>query len=58
MGELVPLVESYGVNVRMNKPTTVVKNVYTTSIGTSGGETLESKAGGTDVLCKCVIHFN
>ena len=33
-----PLVESYGVNVRMNKPTTVIKNVYTTSIGVNGGE--------------------
>ena len=22
------------------------------------GHTLESKAGGTDILCKCVIHFN
>ena len=29
MGTLVPLVESYGVNVRMDKPTTVIKNVYT-----------------------------
>ena len=38
MGELVPLIESYGVNVRMNKPTTVIKNVYTTSIGVNGGE--------------------
>ena len=42
MGELVPLVESYGVDVRMNKPTTIVKNVYTTSIGVNGGETLDS----------------
>ena len=38
MGELVPLVESYGVDVRMNKPTTIVKNVYITSIGVNGGE--------------------
>ena len=22
------------------------------------GHTLESKVGGTDVLCKCVLHFN
>ena len=33
MGELVPLVESYGVNVRINKPTTVVKNVNTIQPG-------------------------
>ena len=38
MGELVPLVESYGVDVRINKPTTIIKNVYTTSIGVNGGE--------------------
>lgn len=36
MGELVPLVESYGVNVRVNNATTIVKNVYTTSIGVNG----------------------
>ena len=52
MGELVPLVESYGVDVRMNKPTTIVKNVYTTSIGSSVGETLDSlgiKAGSANL---------
>ena len=49
-----PLVESYGVNVRVNKPTVPVGLAYFTKIG----HTIESKAGSTDVLCKCVIHFN
>ena len=38
MGTLVPLVESYGVNVRVNNATTIVKNVYTTTIGVNGGD--------------------
>ena len=54
MGTLVPLVESYGVNVRVNKPTVPAELAHFTRIG----YTIESKAGGTDVLCKCVLHFN
>lgn len=43
MGTLVPLVESYGVNVRVNNATTIVKNVYTITIGVNGGANCNTK---------------